>query len=106
MKLKWERYFYDLWSAVLKNVGLVIAGSGGVNMAHASGMDVPMLNLQAFGIFILAAGVIPALGLFWQKTPLPEIETETVTTTKVTERTTPSMPPPSGNSDETQTEKG
>lgn len=84
MKLNWEKYWYEFGGSILKHVGTALAGWGGVNVAASQGVDVPTLNWKALGIFIMAAGVIPAVSSFWQKTPLPDIEetTVTVTTTK------------------------
>jgi hypothetical protein len=84
MKLNWERYWYDFFSSVLKHVGTALAGWGGINIASAAGANVPALDAKALGIFILSAGIIPAVAAFWAKTPLPDIEKEetTVTVTK------------------------
>jgi len=94
MKLRWDKYWYDLWSSIFKHVGTALAGWGGLNIAHSSGADVPALDWKALGIFMLAAGVIPAVAAFWQKQPLPEVEetiitqTTTVATTKAKEEPT------------------
>lgn len=88
LHLQWGRYFYDLFSQILRHIGTALAGWGGLNVAHAGGADVPALNFKALGIFLVAAAVIPALSSFWQKTPLPEVE-ETTVTIKTTKTTTP-----------------
>jgi hypothetical protein len=95
MKLNWGRYWYDFFSSVLKHVGTALAGWGGINIASASGVNVPALDAKALGIFILSAGIIPAVAAFWTKTPLPEIETEetTVTVTKTTQKVPDAEPP-------------
>lgn len=97
MKLKWDKYFYDLGSSVLKHIGTALAGWGGLNIAHASGAEVPALDWKALGIFIIAAGIIPAVSAFWQKNPLPDIEETTVTITKTVSKQTnedSTTPPP------------
>lgn len=96
MKLKWEKYWYDLGTSVIKHVGTALAGWGGINIANASGVAVPTLDWKALGIFILAAGIIPAIASFWQRQPLPDIEetTITVTTTKSPEPQNETKPTP------------
>ncbi len=89
MKLKWDRYFYDLFSSIFKHMGTALAGWSGVNVANAAGVNVPQLNIEALLIFLLSAGIIPAVASFWQKTPLPEIEETTVTVTKTVVKTPP-----------------
>lgn len=93
MKLRWGKYFYDLFSQMLRHVGTALAGWGGVNVASATGINVEALNWKHLAIFIMAAGIIPAIAAFLQKTPLPDIEEVIVTTeTKVT--TVKPQPPP------------
>lgn len=93
MKLRWGKYWYDFFSSVLKHVGTALAGWGGVNVASATGMNVEALNWKHLLIFIVAAGVIPAVAAFLQKTPLPDFEEVIVTTeTKVTTVKPPAPP--------------
>jgi hypothetical protein len=104
MKLNWERYFYDMFSSVFRHMGTALAGWSGLNIANAAGADVPQLDIKALGVFLISAGIIPAVASFWTKTPLPEIEKEetTVTVTKTTTKTPPdekptSIDPPASN---------
>lgn len=83
MRLRWGKYFYDLFSQMLRHVGTALAGWGGVNVANATGVNVQPLDWKHLGIFIVAAGIIPAIAAFWQKTPLPEFE-EVIVTTETT----------------------
>lgn len=84
MKLKWDSYFYGLFSSVMRHMGTALAGWSGLNIANASGANVPQLDIKALGIFLLSAGIIPAVATFWSKTPLPDIEETTITVTKTT----------------------
>lgn len=91
MRLKWADYWYNFSASILKHIGTALAGWGGVNIASTQGIDVPKLDWRSLGIFIVAAGIVPALASFWSRTPLPEREEtkKTVTTTEVTETTKP-----------------
>src|SRR5690349_14376666 len=93
MKLKWDRYFYDFFSSIFKHMGTALAGWSGLNIANAAGANVPQLDIKALGIFLLSAGIIPAVASFWSKSPLPEIEETTVTVTKTTIKTPPDEKP-------------
>jgi hypothetical protein len=98
MKLNWDKYWYDFGTSIFRHVGTALAGWGGLNVAHASGADVPALDWKALFIFIMAAGVIPAVAAFWQKQPLPDVEETTITTTitksKTTDETAKATEPP------------
>jgi hypothetical protein len=89
MKLKWDRYFYDFFSSIFKHMGTALAGWSGLNVANAAGVGVPALDFKALLIFLLSAGIIPAVASFWSKTPLPEIEETSITVTKTTTKTPP-----------------
>jgi hypothetical protein len=93
MKLRWSKYFYDLFSGMLRHIGTALAGWGGVNVANATGVDIQPLNWKHLVTFLIAAGIIPAIAAFLQKTPLPDVEEVIVTTeTKIT--TVKPTPPP------------
>lgn len=102
MRLRWGKYWYDFFSSVLKHVGTALAGWGGVNVASATGMNVEALNVKHLVIFIMAAGVIPAVAAFLQKTPLPDFDEQVIVTTETkvttvkppTDETKPPDPPP------------
>lgn len=81
MKLQWDIYFYNLWSAVMKSVGAQGLSWGGINGLNASGIDVPPLNLKTLGFMLLIGAVLPAMFKFWEQTPLPGFVTEETTTT-------------------------
>lgn len=84
MRLRWGKYFYDLFSGVLRHVGTALIGWTGVNAVSAAGVDVRPLNLDHLGWFILSAAIIPSIAAFWQKTPLPEIDQQVIVTTETT----------------------
>ena len=52
-----------------------------MNGLNNVGVDVPRMNWESLGWLILVAGVFAAVFSFWSKTPLPDIETSTVTLT-------------------------
>lgn len=94
MKLKWEKYWYDFFSSVLKHVGTAWGAWTGTNAISAAGiLNVPALNLTHLAIFTVTAGVIPAISSFWSRTPLPEIVEETI----ISRTTTKSQPDQSPN---------
>lgn len=93
MKLRWGKYFYDMFSGVLRHIGTALIGWIGVNSVSAAGVDVRPLNLDHLGWFILSAAVIPSIAAFWQKTPLPEFDQQVIVTTE-TKVTKVNPPPP------------
>lgn len=93
MKLKWGKYFYDMFSGILRHAGTVIMGWSGVNAMSGAGIDVPPLSLEHLGYFLIFSVVIPSVGPFWQKTPLPEIDQQVIVTTE-TKVTKVNPPPP------------
>jgi hypothetical protein len=99
MRLRWGKYFYEMVSGVLRHVGTALIGWTGVNAISASGADVQALNLEHLGYFVLFAAVIPAVAAFWQKTPLPEIDSQVIVTTET--KVTTVKPPTDENKTDT-----
>lgn len=97
MKLRWGKYFYDMFSGVLRHVGTALIGWTGVNAVSAAGVDVRPLNLDHLGWFILSAAIIPSIAAFWQKTPLPEIDQQVIVTTETKVTTVKPPAPPDEN---------
>jgi hypothetical protein len=93
MRLRWDKYFYDLFSGVLRHVGTALIGWTGVNAVNAAGVDVQPLNLEHLGWFVLSAAIIPSIAAFWQKTPLPEIDAVIVKTETTVTAVKPVTPP-------------
>lgn len=82
MRLRWDKYFYDMFSGVLRHVGTALIGWGGVNAISASGVNVQPLNWEHLGYFVLFSAIIPSIAAFWQKTPLPEFDEQVIVTTE------------------------
>lgn len=111
MKLRWQKYFYELWSAILRSIGVQGLSWSGINGLSAAGMDVPALNLKALGWMFLIGAILPAIFKYWEKTPLPEIELEETTVTErhgdnsVTTKTTTLTQPVPEKSNESKTDE-
>ena len=73
-----EFWLYSLISGFIGGGATAAMSAGGLATAHASGLDVPVLNFKAIGIIFLSAGVSNALA-YLAKSPLPPITQSVVT---------------------------
>lgn len=79
-----EFWLYGLLSGFIGGGATATMSTVGLTVAHASGMNVPTLNLKAIGIVYLSAGLTTALG-YLSKSPLPPLVTVTETTQTITQ---------------------
>lgn len=84
-----EFWLYGLFSGFIGGGATAAVAAGGMGIAHASGMEVHVLNFKEIGIIFISAGVSNALS-FLSKSPLPPMVTVTETTQTIsqTEKTT------------------
>lgn len=67
-----EFWLYGLLSGFIGGGAAAAGSAGGLATAHASGMDVPVLNFKAVAIVFLCAGATSAFA-YLAKSPLPPI---------------------------------
>lgn len=85
-----KTWVYSLVAAFIGSGATTALGSIGLIVAHASGVDVPVLNVHAM-LILFASGGLPAVLLYLAKNPLPAETTSTLTVTSTT--TTPPQSP-------------
>ncbi len=94
VKMKLEVWFWGLLNATIGGMASSASSWLGMTAAKAAGVDVPVLNLKALGMICLS-GAATNFFFYLKQSPLPSIQTTSVTTTETIEtKTTPAIPGP------------